>query len=441
MTEGNPIKLILMFAWPLLLGNIFQQLYNVVDSTVVGRFVGHGALAAVGSTHNLSMLTFCICMGMTTGAGIILSQCIGAKKYDMYRKTVGTLATMLMVISAIMVVLALIFSRKILVLMSVTDEIIDDALLYFRIIMIGTPFSMAYNICSSILRSNGNSKIPLYMLILSSIVNIVMDLVFVICFGLEISGVAIATVIAQAISAITCSAYIYHNRKAFNLEGTKFKHDIDCAVKIFKTGIPTALQSSMIAIGNMSVQRLIYSYGTMTIAAHSAVIKIDSFAIMVVVTLASSLSVFCGQNAGAGKIDRIKSGLYKTLATSFAYCGVICVITWFFGGKLLLMFLDPKEASEAIIIGTEYLKIVGAAYFMAGIMRSYLNVIQGSGDVNVSMITGLAELAFRIIASYILVKPFGITGLWVAIPVSWGLASLIPVIRYYSGKWKSKILV
>ncbi len=441
MTDGKPVKLIFAFAAPLLIGNIFQQMYNLVDSTIVGRFVGHDALAAVGSTGTLVMLTFCLCMGMTNGAGIIISQCFGAKKFDMMRKTVGSLISVLMLVATVMVMLSLTFSTTVFELLGVPDEIMDNALLYFRIVMIGTPFSMAYNICSAILRNMGNSKIPLYMLILSAFINIALDLLFVIGFNMAVAGVACATVVSQAISAITCTIYIYNHRTEFHLRGARLNLDKECVIKIFRTGIPAALQSSMISIGNMSVQRLINGFGTMAIAAYTASTKIDSFTIMVVVTMGMSLAVFCGQNAGAGNMERIRSGLYKTLATVLGYCAVIACVMLLFGDKLLLIFLDSAKAVEAVAIGTQYLKIIGIAYFMAGIMRCYLNVVHGAGDVNVSMITGLAELAVRVVASYALVKPFGLTGLWIAIPISWGLASLIPVIRYYSGKWKSKVLV
>lgn len=441
MTEGSPIKLILAFAAPMLIGNIFQQFYNLVDSTVVGKFVGANALAAVGSTGTLTGLTLCLCFGITSGAGIIISQCFGAKNYSMLRRTISTLICVLTILSVIMVTVGLTFSRQIFELLQVPEDIIEDSLLYFKIVMLGTPFSMAYNICSSVLRNMGNSKTPLYMLILSSFVNIGLDLLFVIVFNLSIAGVALATIIAQAISAIACIIYMYINRFDFKLNGIKLVIDKRATRNIFKTGLPAALQSSMITLGTMSVQRLINQFGTMAIAAYTASTKIDSLAIMVVVTMGMSLSVFCGQNIGAGKTERIKSGLYKTLALVLGYCVLIALIMLLFGDKLLVLFLDSSQASEAIEIGTQYLKIIGIAYFMAGIMRCYLNVLHGAGDVNISLSTGIAELLFRIIASYALVKPLGLLGLWIAIPISWGLASLIPVIRYYSGKWKNKILI
>lgn len=441
MTEGSPVKLILAFSAPLLLGNIFQQLYNLVDSTVVGRFVGANALAAVGAPGTIMALTLCLCFGLTNGAGIIIAQCFGAKNYNQLKATIGALICIISITALVLMIIGIAGAPFFLRLVSTPDEIINDAVLYMRIVMIGTPFSMAYNGASAILRNMGDSKTPLLMLMLSSFLNIVLDLIFVLAFGMAVMGVGIATVISQAVSAAACLIYMRRYKNELHLDGLKIRFNRRCAKQIFKTGVPTALQSCMISLGTLSVQRLINSFGTQAVAAYTASTKIDSVAIMVVVTMGMSLAVYSGQNMGAGKVDRIKSGLYKTLALVLTYCVIMAVVMIFFGNNLLRIFLDPSEAGEAVSIGTQYLRIIGIAYFMAGIMRCYLNVVHGTGDVNISMLTGLAELAFRIIASYILVKPLGLTGLWIAIPISWGCGSLIPVIRYYSGKWKYKSLV
>lgn len=441
MTEGSPVKLILAFSAPLLLGNIFQQLYNLVDSTVVGRFVGANALAAVGAPGTIMALTLCLCFGLTNGAGIIIAQCFGAKNYNQLKATIGALICIISITALVLMIIGIAGAPFFLRLVSTPDEIINDAVLYMRIVMIGTPFSMAYNGVSAILRNMGDSKTPLLMLMLSSFLNIVLDLIFVLAFGMAVMGVGIATVISQAVSAAACLIYMRRYKNELHLDGLKIRFNRRCAKQIFKTGVPTALQSCMISLGTLSVQRLINSFGTQAVAAYTASTKIDSVAIMVVVTMGMSLAVYSGQNMGAGKVDRIKSGLYKTLALVLTYCVIMAVVMIFFGNNLLRIFLDASEAGEAVSIGTQYLRIIGIAYFMAGIMRCYLNVVHGTGDVNISMLTGLAELAFRIIASYILVKPLGLTGLWIAIPISWGCGSLIPVIRYYSGKWKYKSLV
>lgn len=441
MTSGDPIRLILAFAAPLLIGNIFQQLYNLVDSAIVGKAVGADALAAVGATSTIQMFTMCLCFGLANGAGVIIAQCFGAKAHAQLRETIGSLVCVVSVVAAVMLTLGVTLAPAVLRLLCVPEDIIGTSVTYFRITMLGAPFVMAYNAGGAILRSMGNSRVPLYMLIISSVVNGGLDCLFVIGLGWGVAGAATATVIAQIVSAAACIGYLYANRKSFELTGLKFRARKESVINILKTGLPAALQSSMISIGNMSVQTLINSFGKPTMAAYTSATKIDSLAIMVVVTMGMSLSVYCGQNIGAGKPERIRSGLYKTLALVLSYCAVLALVMILFGHNLLCIFLNPATDGEAIAIGTEYLKIIGAAYFMAGIMRCYLNVMHGAGDVNVSLVTGMAELAVRIAASYILVAHYGRLGLWIAIPVSWGIASLIPVIRYYSGKWKTKALL
>lgn len=441
MTSGSPIKLILMFAAPMLFGNIFQQMYNLVDSTVVGRFVGADALAAVGASSQIVSFTMCLCFGLTNGAGIIISQCFGAEQYKQLRETIGSVICVISVIGAVIMALGIILAPTFLRFVNAPEEIMHDAVKYMRIVMLGTPFTMAYNGCSAILRNMGDSKTPLLMLILSTIINISLDILFVVVFNASVGGVALATMIAQAVSAISCIVYMYIKKNALHLNGLKLTAQTQSVRLIFKTGIPTALQSCMISLGVLSVQRLINSFGTQAMAAYTASTKIDSVAIMVVVTMGMALAVYSGQNIGAGHTDRIKSGLYKTLALVLVYCGLMALVMTIFGRRLLSIFLDPSEAGEALDIGTQYLHIIGIAYFMAGIMRCYLNVVHGTGDVNISMLTGLVELVTRVIASYILVKPLGLTGLWIAIPISWGIGSLIPLIRYYSGRWKTKSLV
>lgn len=441
MTSGSPIKLILMFAAPMLLGNIFQQMYNLVDSTVVGRFVGAQALAAVGAPSTIIMLIMCLCFGLTNGAGIIIAQCFGAGEHEQLRETIGSLICVITVIGAFVMIIGIAFTPVFLSFLNTPDEIIGSASKYMRIVLLGTPFTMAYNGCSAILRNMGDSRTPLLMLILSTVINIILDVLFVVVFKTSVGGVAVATMIAQAVSAAACIIYMYRRKCELHFDGLRFRVNREPVRLIFKTGIPTAMQSCMISLGMLSVQRLINGFGTQAMAAYTASAKIDSVAIMVVVTMGMALAVYSGQNIGAGRTDRIRSGLYKTLALVLTYCGIMAVVMTLFGRQLLSIFLDTSEAGEALDIGTQYLGIIGIAYFMAGIMRCYLNVVHGTGDVNISMLTGVAELIVRVAASYALVKPLGLTGLWVAIPISWGVGGIIPLVRYYSGRWKTKSLV
>ncbi|MBR0365197.1 MAG: MATE family efflux transporter, partial [Clostridia bacterium] len=429
MTRGDPMRMIFAFAAPLLLGNIFQQLYNVIDSTIVGRFIGAQALAATGAPGSVLMLMMCLCMGLTSGAGIIIAQCYGAKNYDALRSTIGTLITVLSVLTGILMFIGTVIATPVLRFINVPENILCDASTYMKIFMLAAPFTMLYNACSALMRSTGDSRTPLMVLIISSFLNIGLDLLFITVFGWGVAGAALATGLAQAVSAVVCLMALYRKRHELHIDSIKAEFIPDSAVLIFKTGVPAAMQSSMISLGTLAVRSLINSFGTSAMAAYTAATHIDSLAIMVVVSMGMALSVYSGQNIGAGQILRIRQTLNKTLAVVLGYCAVIGLIIFFFGQNIISVFLDPNEAAESVAIGAQYLKIIGSAYVMAGIMRCYLNVIQGAGDTNISMLTGAVELSIRVIASYALVKPFGLIGLWIAIPISWGCGSIVPLLR------------
>ncbi len=441
MTKGSPLKLILSFSVPMLIGNVFQQVYNFVDAAVVGRFVGAESLAAVGSTGTILAVMICLMMGLTSGAGIIISQCFGSRKFDEMRKTVTGLIYIVVILSVITSIAGIIFARPILRLLSTPDRVIDEAVRYVNIIFAFTIGMAMYNSAGAILRSLGDSRTPLYALILSSLLNVGLDLLFVIVFKAGVAGAAIATVIAQIISAVYCIVHIVRYREQLNLEGISFRTSKEALIRIFQTGLPAALESCLISLGTMSVQRLVNSFGKMTMAAYTAATKIDSIAIAPIVSIGMSLSVFAGQNRGAGNLDRIKKGLYQTLLSLIGICIVLAVVIVLLRHQLLGLFLDKNKAAEAIIIGSRYLVIVSVAYIVAAVMRTYLNILRGAGDVNTSAIAGILELTGRIIFAYILVHPFGSTGIWMATPLAWAMGASVPVIRYYSGKWKDKKLI
>lgn len=441
MTKGSPLKLILSFSVPMLIGNVFQQVYNFVDAAVVGRFVGAESLAAVGSTGTILAVMICLMMGLTSGAGIIISQCFGSRKFDEMRKTVTGLIYIVVILSVITSIAGIIFARPILRLLSTPDSVIDEAVRYVNIIFAFTIGMAMYNSAGAILRSLGDSRTPLYALILSSLLNVGLDLLFVVVFKAGVAGAAIATVISQIISAVYCIVHIVRYREQLNLEGISFSTSKEALIRIFQTGLPAALESCLISLGTMSVQRLVNSFGEMTMAAYTAATKIDSIAIAPVVSIGMSLSVFAGQNRGAGNLERIRKGLYQTLLSLIGICIVLAVVIVLLRYQLLGLFLDKNEAAEAIIIGSKYLVIVSVAYIVAAVMRTYLNILRGAGDVNTSAIAGILELTGRIIFAYILVHPFGSTGIWMATPLAWAMGASVPVIRYYSGKWKDKKLV
>ena len=440
MTEGKPLKLIIGFAVPMLIGNIFQQIYNLVDAAVVGRYVGENALAAVGSTGSMMLFLVAFIIGLSGGAGIIISQYFGSKQYDKLKKTVVALFYLITVLTVVAMLIGNLGLDWFLELLEVPVEnnVRADAKSYMSIMFKFIFCMTAFNGLASILRSVGDSKTPLYALSAASVINIGLDLLFVIAFDMGVKGVAYATVIAQFVSALICFVQLIRHRKEMYLTDMDWKPDLHIAMLIVKTGVPSAFQSCMISLGGMSVQRLVNAAGSSAIAAYTASTKIDTIAIQVVISISNALAVFAGQNVGIGNYDRIKVALKDTLKVMMGVCVAIAVIVLFTKSYLLMIFLDPAEAGEAIAIGEVYLSIIGIAYVIAGIMQSYQNVIRGAGDVQICMVAGLAELGARILFAYLLVGPLGTTGIWLATPLSWGCGCIIPVVRYYSGKWKSK---
>ena len=441
MTVGTPIKAILLFAVPMLIGNVFQQFYNFVDTTVVGKFVGADALAAVGTTGSMNALLICIAMGLSNGAGVIISQCFGAQRYDEMKKAVTAMMYVASVTGLVITAAGIFLAGPAMRLLGVPDNIIHLSVLYMRIVFGFSLTGIFYNAFAAILRSVGDSRTPLYMLIISSVINVVLDLLFVLKFGMGVAGVAYATVIAQGVSAALCAMYIIKHRYQLHLDALPKLPPKYMVVKIFRIGMPSAFQSAMISLGGISVQGLINSFGTDAMAAYTASSKIDSVAIQILISIAASLSVYSGQNMGAGNIKRIRTGLRQTLMVMIPICTAVAAVMLIFKRQILGIFLDADSAQNAIEIGCMYLSVIGIGYIIAGIMQSYQNLRKGCGDVNVCVAAGLAELGVRVGASYLFVIFWGLQGVFIAIPVSWMCGCIIPVVRYLSGKWTKKSVI
>ena len=441
MTVGTPIKAILLFVVPMLIGNVFQQFYNFVDTTVVGKFVGADALAAVGTTGSMNALLICIAMGLSNGAGVIISQCFGAQRYDEMKKAVTAMMYVASVTGLVITAAGIFLAGPAMRLLGVPDSIIHLSVLYMRIVFGFSLTGIFYNAFAAILRSVGDSRTPLYMLIISSVINVVLDLLFVLKFGMGVAGVAYATVIAQGVSAALCAMYIIKHRYQLHLDALPKLPPKHMVVKIFRIGMPSAFQSAMISLGGISVQGLINSFGTDAMAAYTASSKIDSVAIQILISIAASLSVYSGQNMGAGNIKRIRTGLRQTLMVMIPVCTAVAAVMLIFKRQILGIFLDADSAQNAIEIGCMYLSVIGIGYIIAGIMQSYQNLLKGCGDVNVCVAAGLAELGVRVGASYLFVIFWGLQGVFIAIPVSWMCGCIIPVVRYLSGKWTKKSVI
>lgn len=441
MTQGSIFKNIIGFSIPLLISSIFQQLYSVIDTIIVSRSLGSDALAGIGATGQLTFLVLCIALGMSNGGGLIISHCFGSGNFKKLKSTIVSMTYCMFGLGLFMSVIGFALSERSLQLLNVPSKVLPYAVNYIKIIFAFSTSTVLFNFASSILRSVGDSKTPLYALIVASIENVILDLVFIIVFKLGVSGAAYATVISQYTSGFICLYVIYKKRQFLGFTSIE-KHlpDPDSCILIVKTSIPSILQSCMITIGGISVQRLINSFGADVMAGYVAASKVDAMAIQVILSVGNALCVFTGQNIGKSDYARIKEALVKSRLIMLASASVIAVNAYIFRFRIIGLFIDQSANMSAAQAGAEYLSIVCIAYLICAIMQSYQNVIRGAGDVNTCMVAGITELAGKIIFAYMASPILGATAIWISTPFSWACGCLVPMLRYYSGKWKGKKL-
>lgn len=441
MTQGAPLQVIFSFALPLLVGNLFNQLYNVVDTAIVGRALGADALAAVGSTGNINACLFLLLSGLATGVSVIVSQYWGAKRYDELRRLLGTFLTLLLAGAAVMSLLGVVLAVPLLRLLRIPSDLLGMGVTYLRItagLLLGNAL---YNAASAVLRSTGDSRTPLAAMAASSLCNIVLDLWFILGLHMGVAGAALATVAAQFLSAAICLGKLWRQKQPFAFATVRLCFNKADAALILRFGLPTAFQSCMITLGGMTVQGIVNGFGSVTMAAYTAVQRIDSLTIQVVVSVSNALAIYTGQNMGKHDVDRVRKGLYATLKALFGICLVLAVAVFASRKLLLSIFLDPARDAASIAQGADFLSVMGFAYIIAAVMNSYLNVLRGAGDVNVSLIAGLFEMGARLAFAGLLAPRLGVWGIWLATPLSWASGCIIPVARYYSKEWMKKALL
>ncbi|MCR5214051.1 MAG: MATE family efflux transporter [Eubacterium sp.] len=437
MTEGNELKAVVLFAIPLLIGNIFQQIYSFVDAVIVGNYIGSDALAEVGASGSTVSLLILLLMGFTNGASILIAQSYGRKAGNEICRTVSGLYTIIFVFSLVLGLIGYLLSEWILNLMNTPEELLKDAATYLKIMFVGVPAVAIYNAQASIVRNMGKSIMPLVVLIISSITNVALDLVFVVNLGMGVEGVGYATLISQILSALISSVYILTDKERLMLTDLKMGiAGIEDYKSIFKMGIPTAFQSSIITIGSMCIQSLVNSFGKTTMAAYTAVNKIDTIAIQIVVSLGISVSVFAGQNIGAGKKDRIKKLVREMVLLQIIVCSLVAAIIVLNRENILRLFIS-QDSEEVVRIGSTYITIICVAYVSAGIMQTFLNALKGAGDILFSMRVGIIEVGIRIVVAFILSRLLSSeVGIWIATPVAWITACLCTIFRYRKGVWE-----
>ena len=435
MTTGNPVKLILLFSIPLLIGNIFQQFYSMVDTIIVGRFVGVEALAAVGTTSSMVFLVNGFVMGLTSGFAVLISQKYGAKDEAGVKKAVASSITLSIIATIIVTFISVISAKPLLTLMNTPSTIMKDASTYIVILYAGNVAIIFYNMMAAILRALGDSKTPLYFLIVSSVLNIILDLVLIINFKMGVAGAAYATVISQGVSALLCVIYTYKKYKILRLKKEDFKVKKKYYRKHLKIGIPMALQLSITAIGIMTVQSAINIFGSTVIASYAAASKVLQLVMQPATTLGVTMATYCGQNIGAKRYDRIKLGVKKCVQISIITSLISAMVLIFLGKYFVMMFVSNPDA-EILSYAQQVLNISAIFFIPLGLIFVYRNALQGIGDSFIPMMAGVYELVARAVVAFTLPKVLEFMGICLADPVAW-FAAVIPLAYTYYKREKS----
>jgi len=439
LTTGPEGRLIWNFAVPMLIGNVFQQSYNVIDSVIVGRAIGKSALAAVGASFPVLFLLAALIMGATMGFSILIAQYYGAKDMARVRRAIDTSYIFLFFASLAITAAGLYCSEPILRFLKTPEELLPQAVTFLRIMFAGIIFLFGYGSISAVLRGLGDSKTPLYFLIISTMLNVVLVMLFVLVFKWGIAGSAWATVLAQSASFIMGVLYLNktHPVFTFRLKGMQFDREI--FGKSMAIGLPTGVQQVMVAAGMMALSRIVNGFGTDAIAAFTAAGRIDTFAVMPAMNLSAAISIFTGQNIGAGRMDRVRHGVKAALIISGAISLATTLGVIVFGWHLISMFSsDPA----VIAIGARYLLIVGGFYVVFSSMFTLTGVLRGAGDAFVPMLVTILSLwVIRIPASVWLSARFGTDGIWWGVPIAWTAGLLLSAAYYRTGRWKRKGLV
>ncbi|MBQ7167525.1 MAG: MATE family efflux transporter [Treponema sp.] len=429
MTVGNPVRHLLMFALPALVGNQFQQLYNLADSIIVGKFVGADALAAVGSTASITFMFFALCNGIGNGGGIIASQFYGAHDEEKVKGCIVNTGLIMLVVPVLFGTIGFVSAPALLALLSTPPEILPDAAMYVRFMCAGLIFVSLYNYLSAMLRALGDSKSPLYFLILSTVINVVLDVVLVYFFKQGIKGVAVATIISQFTAATSCAVYAWRTNAYFRLSRKDFVIRTQMIDKILRLGVPMSLQFALIAVSSMALQRVVNSYGTVAVAAFTATNRIEQLIHQPYQTLGASLSTFCGQNYGAKKYDRVAAGYRKGLLIMLILSAAMLLIMQFLGRGITSLFVSDIQVID---MGTMGLRTTSVFYVALGLIYVVRGVLTGMGDAFFALFNGIVEVIGRFTVPILVTKYLGLGefGIWLSSGIVWIISGVTAWLRY-----------
>lgn len=437
LTTGSPMKIFIMFSIPILLGNLFQQLYNMVDTIIVGQYLGEEALAAVGTTGCLMFLVLGFANGIAQGFGVMIAQAFGAGNHKQLRHFVALIVVLTILVSLILSLPTTIFSKNLLMLLNVPDNILAMADSYIKVIFAGLILTMAYNVEAGILRGVGDSKTPLYFLLLASVLNIILDFVLIVFAKMGTAGAAYATVIGQGVSAVLCFIYMYVKFPLLRLSREDFYYDWDNSKKLLSLGIPMAINYSITAIGTMILQAAINVFGSSVVASYTAASKIINLTTQTMPSLGTTSATYCGQNLGAGKYDRI----YKGMRCGFVLCAIVgvlgAVISLIAEPWMISMFI-PNPTAEAMGYAHTYLVRACTCMIPLAWIFVYRSAMQGLNQALVPMLCGTVELVSRFLVIAIVSKPFGYSGVCWTDPVCWLVTGVMVLAAYLLWERKFK---
>jgi putative MATE family efflux protein len=446
LTQGKEASVIFKFAMPMLIGNVFQQLYNMVDSIVVGQYLGREALAAVGASFPIIFSISAMVIGLTIGGSVVVSQYFGAKQYDKVRRASDTINITLFVAGLVVAFAGWFFAEAIFHLIQLPEAIIPEATEYFSTLMLTSAIPMfCYNGVASVLRGMGNSKTPLYFLILSTVLNAGLDYLFVAEWGWGIKGAAWATAIATLLSWWATLLYLDYTHSLVRLSLSGLQFDKTVFRESLRIGLPSGIQQTFVGLGGLALMMIVNQFGVNTIAAYTAAGRVDMFVAMPAMNFAAALSGFVGQNIGAGRYDRIRKGLRSTLIMTNVTCVITTIIMLLFGKPIMYLFVDASmsDSLEVIRIGYEYLVIICSFYFLFCTMFTLNGVMRGAGATLIPMFITLFGLwVVRVPVAWLLSQTgLGATGIWWSIVVGWAVGLAGAYFYYKSGKWMKKGLI
>lgn len=436
MVTDSPGRALLLFALPMILGNLFQQFYNIIDSVVVGRFVGEEALASVGASYSITNVFIAIAVGGGIGSSVVVSQFLGAKQTGNMKTAISTTLINFLSIGVILGGLGLLFNHRILSFMNTPENVFHDASVYLGIYFIGLPFLFMYNVQASVFQALGDSKTPLYLLVFSSLLNVVLDLLFVTQFFMGVAGVAIATLIAQGLSAVLSFFVLIKRLKEYETTEPFRLYDWNMMLHMMRVAIPSTLQQSIVHIGMLLVQSVVNGFGSAVMAGFAAGTRIESICIVPMLALGNAMSTYTAQNIGAGKKDRVKVGYRYCYLMAGVFAVIICVIMETWGDLFIRSFLNEGSADTAFQTGMSYVRFISFFYICIGCKATTDGLLRGAGDVVVFTIANLVNLAIRVSVAAVFAPIIGVQAVWFAVPMGWTANYIISFIRYLTGKWE-----